>query len=506
MDLHTLFEETGGCADVVAHCEVELQTSEIMTPFRRKIRRNWRTAIAVFAMTLDGLTIAGSFFLAAHFSRPQLALDQIFAANYRLLVLSEFVFLGFFTAMGSYRTLAQSSFARQTFRAGRAYVYSIATLLSVLFLLQNIFYTRHFVVLFFVFFPVAYAIVWSIVRLWMDSVQEKGYGRWNTLAIGADPHLGQLIKRINGHPELGFDIVDTIRSPKEAYGDGMLHVERKQVEQVAREKRVGLIVFSSSDLNGSFDELEGFCRKNRIAMRVVSPESDYLFSKARLHDIAGIPLFTPENRKIQAVKKFIKRAFDLAGATVGLLLLSPLFLVVAVATKLESRGPVFFKQQRALSDRARTFWFYKFRSMHHLADERKDSLIKENETNGALFKIKNDPRLTRVGKFIRKYSIDELPQLINVFRGEMSLVGPRPLPVEDFARIQREDHMGGYFRGRSKAKPGMTGLWQISGRSDLGFKEMVLLDLYYIENQSLLFDIEILAQTIPVVLFGKGAY
>jgi lipopolysaccharide/colanic/teichoic acid biosynthesis glycosyltransferase len=111
-----------------------------------------------------------------------------------------------------------------------------------------------------------------------------------------------------------------------------------------------------------------------------------------------------------------------------------------------------------------------------------------------------------VGKYIRRYSIDELPQLFNVLKGEMSLVGPRPLPIGDFKRIQQKDDVGSYFRGRAKVKPGMTGLWQVSGRSHLGFREMVMLDLYYIENQSLLFDIEIIAQTVPVVIFGKGAY
>jgi lipopolysaccharide/colanic/teichoic acid biosynthesis glycosyltransferase len=120
--------------------------------------------------------------------------------------------------------------------------------------------------------------------------------------------------------------------------------------------------------------------------------------------------------------------------------------------------------------------------------------------------MRDDPRITKVGRFIRRFSIDELPQLFNVFWGNMSLVGPRPLPIADFTRLKEEDSLGGYFRQRATAKPGMTGLWQVSGRSELGFREMVLLDLYYIENQSILFDIEILAQTIPVVLFGKGAY
>ncbi len=128
------------------------------------------------------------------------------------------------------------------------------------------------------------------------------------------------------------------------------------------------------------------------------------------------------------------------------------------------------------------------------------------KADGALFKIKDDPRLTRVGKVIRKFSIDELPQLVNVLKGEMSLVGPRPLPVKDYEKIDANDHVGGYVHLRAKAKPGMTGLWQVSGRSQLGFREMVMLDLYYIENQTILFDLEILAQTVPVVVFGRGAY
>jgi exopolysaccharide biosynthesis polyprenyl glycosylphosphotransferase len=309
-----------------------------------------------------------------------------------------------------------------------------------------------------------------------------------------------------GYPELGYDIVSVLNVPPEPGDDGAMHVRLETVEGIVREKKIGLIVFSSANLNGSFDQLEGFCKRRRIAMRVVSPESDYLFSRARLHDIAGIPLFSPERRRITLIKAAIKRCFDIVGSIIALTILSPVFLFVAVATKLESHGPVFFRQKRSLTDQDEPFEFYKFRSMIHSADEQKESLLHRNESSGALFKIKNDPRLTRVGRFIRKYSIDELPQLINVLKGEMSLVGPRPLPACDFALLQDEDHMGGYYRQRAKAKPGMTGLWQISGRSDLGFREMVLLDLYYIEKQSVLFDVEILAQTLPVVLFGRGAY
>ena len=197
----------------------------------------------------------------------------------------------------------------------------------------------------------------------------------------------------------------------------------------------------------------------------------------------------------------IKRVFDIVGAATAILILSPVFVGTALAILMESGGPIFFKQKRSGTKGGRGFYFYKFRSMIKNADELKESLYNNNETDGALFKMKNDPRRTKVGRFIRRYSIDELPQLFNVLKGDMSLVGPRPLPVKDFDKVKEEPEFWDAIKDREKLKPGITGLWQISGRSHIGFREMVLLDLYYIENQSLLFDLEIMFATVPVVLF-----
>jgi lipopolysaccharide/colanic/teichoic acid biosynthesis glycosyltransferase len=241
-------------------------------------------------------------------------------------------------------------------------------------------------------------------------------------------------------------------------------------------------------------------------MRVISPEADVLFSKAGINDVAGIAIYSPNHHRLENLKSAVKRLFDILGSVFCLLVLFPVFVGVALATKIESNGPVLFRQRRSLADDDEPFVFLKFRSMYHDADQQKESLFQRNESTGALFKLRDDPRVTRVGRLIRRYSIDEIPQLINVLKGDMSLVGPRPLPVGDYRRMQEDDELGGFFRQRVRSKPGMTGLWQISGRSELGFREMVLLDLYYIEHQSLLFDLEILAQTVPVVFFGKGAY
>ena len=457
-------------------------------------------------MLADAVILSVGYFVSAKMEHNDLTLTDILVSHKHLLGFSLLAFIGSFTALGVYRTISNSSFQRHMFNAGKGYLNGGAIILSSLFLAQNFFYSRYFVLLYLAIIPGLYIFAWIVLRLVIGAFQEKGFGRWNTLAIGSERNLQHLINRVGEYPELGYDIVSVLNVPQEAGDDGAMHVRREAVDEIVSSKQIGLIVFSSAYLNGAFDQLEELCRRKRIEMRVVSPESEYLFSKARLHDIAGIPLFTPERRKINFIKHSAKRVFDTVGATVALAFLSPLFILVAVATKLESHGPVFFRQKRSLTDQDKPFEFYKFRSMVHTADEQKESLLHRNESSGALFKLKDDPRLTRVGKVIRKFSIDELPQLFNVIKGDMSLVGPRPLTTCDFAQMGQGDHMGGYFRQRGKAKPGMTGLWQISGRSDLGFREMVLLDLYYIEEQSMLFDIEILAQTLPAVIFGRGAY
>jgi exopolysaccharide biosynthesis polyprenyl glycosylphosphotransferase len=469
-------------------------------------RRNWRTCAALLAMLADVGILTLSFFAAALLQYPTMGLGEIVSSHLKFYLFFVGVFLCLFTSMGIYRTVSYTPLKRHFFAATKAYVYSAAIILSTLFLFGNTFYSRPFLMTLFTLMVAVYWMVWLTLRQVFRVLRKRGYGQWSTLVVGPAANVEKLLDRFEEYPDLGYDPIRRFNTSLRYRNDGKLHVNTADIEHEILRHRSEVLVLTSPDLNGSYDELESVCRKHRVRMRVVSPETDALYSQVRIHDIAGLPLFSPERRRLDAVKRFVKRAFDLVVASVLLVVTSPIFLLVAIATRLESHGPVFFKQKRSLSDRDEPFVFYKFRSMHHEADEKKASLFPLNESNGALFKIKNDPRLTRVGRFIRRYSIDELPQLINVLKGEMSLVGPRPLPVDDFARVTREDDIGGYYRARAKAKPGITGLWQVSGRSHLGFKEMVMLDLYYIENQSLLFDVEILAQTVPVVLFGKGAY
>ncbi len=195
-----------------------------------------------------------------------------------------------------------------------------------------------------------------------------------------------------------------------------------------------------------------------------------------------------------------KRTIDIVGATAGLLLLSPLFFAVGLAIVLEDGWPVLFAQTR-VGQYGRLFKFYKFRSMVRNADKLKDTLVAQNESgDGVIFKMKRDPRITRVGRFIRRFSIDEMPQFLNVLLGDLALVGPRPPVPREVAQYTLEE------RKRLHAKPGLTCLWQIQGRSEIPFKEQVRLDMQYIHSQSLWNDIVILLKTVPAVLLGRGAY
>jgi exopolysaccharide biosynthesis polyprenyl glycosylphosphotransferase len=217
-----------------------------------------------------------------------------------------------------------------------------------------------------------------------------------------------------------------------------------------------------------------------------------------IRPIEGLPLLHVEEPTLSGPALLVKNLMDRVAAAVGLLLLVPVFLAIGLAIRLSDPGPVFFRQPR-VGHEGRTFRVWKFRTMYVDAEDRLASLVDQNETDGMLFKMKEDPRVFPVGRFLRASSLDELPQLINVLWGEMSLVGPRPLPADD------GDFLGD-VRRRLLVRPGMTGLWQVSGRSDLSWDEAVRLDLYYVDNWSLAYDLSILWRTVGVVLARKGAY
>ena len=254
-------------------------------------------------------------------------------------------------------------------------------------------------------------------------------------------------------------------------------------------------------------ELNGV-RLRRLAWALEKTNTDLCLAPALLdvagprtnvRAAAGLPLLYVDHPDLSGLRQVIKGVFDKVAAASALLLLSPLLLAIGLAIRLEDGGPAFFRQVRVGRD-GKPFRLYKFRTMVVEAEQQKAALAEHNEGEGVLFKIRNDPRITRTGSRLRRWSLDELPQLINVLLGQMSLVGPRPALPEEAAKY------GDYVRRRLAVRPGLTGLWQIHGRSDLPWEEAVRLDLRYVENWSLALDLPILWKTWPAVARGSGAY
>jgi len=246
-------------------------------------------------------------------------------------------------------------------------------------------------------------------------------------------------------------------------------------------------------------EIAQLAKQHGIILRLDADIFDLKFARQHTESTAGVPQIVASSNDIDEWQLLMKRAFDFSASLTLLVLLSPLFLIVAILIKLTSHGTVFFSQQRVGLNK-RQFTMYKFRTMVPGADHMQERLAHLNEMTGPVFKIKNDPRITPIGRVLRKTSIDELPQLINVLRGDMSLVGPRAIPVRDYQSFSEDWH-----RRRFSVPPGITCLWQVYGRNSIPFEQWMVLDMQYIDRWSLWLDLKILALTIPAVFRGSGA-
>jgi exopolysaccharide biosynthesis polyprenyl glycosylphosphotransferase len=323
------------------------------------------------------------------------------------------------------------------------------------------------------------------------------------LAVGEADHVRELIDTVQRQPHASFAVVAAC-----VPGAEVGHVAGVQtfsamanIPAMAREAGVDTIAFTASrgmtsrTLRQLSWELEG----TGIGI-VVSPGlTDVAGPRISVRPVAGLPLLHVDEPDLGAARRVLKRGMDLALSCLLAVFLLPVLVAVALAVRLGSPGPVLFRQTRVGAG-GQHFRLYKFRSMYADAESRVSDLMAFNEASGPLFKMRNDPRVTPVGRVLRRYSLDELPQLINVFKGEMSLVGPRP-PLPDEASQYDE-----VMLRRLRVEPGVTGLWQVSGRSHLSWEDSVRLDLYYVENWSPLLDLSILARTVVAVLRPSGAY
>ncbi|MFQ6100187.1 MAG: undecaprenyl-phosphate glucose phosphotransferase [Anaerolineae bacterium] len=332
----------------------------------------------------------------------------------------------------------------------------------------------------------------------------RGIGVARVIIVGAGEVGRTVMRTIVARPELGYQIVGFVDdNPQKGQTNigrfkalgPLRNLSRLIVEEAVDEVIITLPWMYHRKIMSIVRE----CERRQVSASIVPDLFQMSLSHVDVDDLGGVPLVGVREVGFGRGALLVKRGVDIVGAVMGLTMGAPLLALIALTIRLDSPGPIVFRQTRVGAG-GKPFEMYKFRSMHERAEEKLEQLRNLNEAEGPIFKMRDDPRLTRLGRFLRRTSLDELPQLWNVLRGEMSLVGPRPpLPAEVSRYME-------WHKRRLEVRPGMTGLQQVRGRSMLSFDEMVLLDVYYIENWSLWLDFKILLRTIPAVLSGGGAY
>ncbi len=364
--------------------------------------------------------------------------------------------------------------------------------------------SRAFVFAIFALSGLALSIEKIVLMLTFRFIRREGFNTRNILIVGTGKRAQHFIGLLDGHDEWGLKIVGvvddgTLTKGESVYGHKVIGAITDMPE-IIHDNVIDEVVFvvPRSWLYKIEDAMR-LCETEGLKINVAVDYFELKFSRARQTDLHGFPLLSFESAPDKLWHLLFKRFFDIVVSGIALILLAPFFLVIAAIVKAGSEGPVFFTQER-IGLNGRRFKLYKFRTMIKNAEEKLDELKEHNEMSGPVFKLGNDPRITGFGRILRKTSIDELPQLWNVFKGDMSLVGPRPPLLSEVIRYDN------WHRRRLSMRPGITCLWQIKGRNRItDFDEWARLDLEYIDNWSVVLDFKILLRTIPVVLFGVGA-
>ncbi|CAG0936615.1 undecaprenyl-phosphate galactose phosphotransferase [Thermoflexales bacterium] len=392
----------------------------------------------------------------------------------------------------------------QMSRILRSTMIAMLILMSITFIYQPFFYSR----LIYLYATIAIVLLLAAGRfLWgviLGQLRRRGLGVSRVLIVGAGDVGRTVIRTVMAQPEFGYRVValvdDHVDRSALAIGPVPAIEGTQRLPQIIVEKSIDEVIVALpwSDHQRILDIFR-LCEQLGVRARTVPDLFQLSLNRVDVEDLGGVPVIGLKAASIRGANLIVKRAMDVGLGSAMLLIASPLMILFAVAIKMDSPGPVIFRQKR-VGVRGQEFVVFKFRSMREGADEEKRQLLEFNEMNGPLFKMREDPRTTRVGRFLRRSSLDELPQLFNVLRGEMSMVGPRPHTSAEVAQYQN------WQRQVLEAPPGLTGLAQVSGRSQLSFDEQCLLDIYYIENWSPALDLKILLRTVPKMLSGEGAY
>ncbi|MCP4216686.1 MAG: sugar transferase [bacterium] len=475
------------------------------------VKRNWGLIYAVISLftdvTLVNLSLLVSIWLRfgnldsfEYYTRPLLFINGMFVL----------VSLG----LGVYRSRYNLSRENLRYYYKRLVTYIAVLTMAFLYVIHGQEYSRAVIFTTFFIIYVFFEFAHSLLRRLQNYLTRRKIIGFNTIIIGTNEWTFKFSQRISHvfggfFHVLGYVKSTRVKAPfiyKEL--EPFLLGDESQLETLLDQRRPDVVFIVSESMEiGEYESIYKICKSRNVKLKMVSPRVSDIFHNSKIRDVYGVSLVLETWRiHFHKFNSRITRVFDLGFVLLVSPVLLPVGVLIAILVKLTSPGPVFFKQKRSLYKGGAEFYFYKFRSMYKNAEELKETLMDQNESDGALFKIKKDPRVTFLGRIIRKFSLDELPQFINVLKGEMSIVGPRPLPVKDFEKIKDAGMSIEWHSQRGNVKPGITGLWQISGRSNLSFDEMLFLDLYYIEHQSVFFDMEILFETLPTVFFGKGAY
>jgi exopolysaccharide biosynthesis polyprenyl glycosylphosphotransferase len=378
---------------------------------------------------------------------------------------------------------------------------TLLILLSYFLKITNV--SRLFVLLF-GFINIALLVLLRIIlKEFLHNLRSKGYNFRRILIVGTGKRARSVAKKLHAHPEWGMVVYGFLSQTPEEVGEqidaaGVLG-SLENLQEVISTNPIDEVHIALPLLNlDTITSLLEICEEQGIRTRVMMDLYSPTISQVHLEDFRGTPMLTFTASPMETWEMVVKETIDRVGAFVMILLLFPLFLFLSLCIKATSKGPVFFVQER-VGLHKRRFFIYKFRTMVHNAEELRESLQDKNELSGPVFKIKDDPRCTFAGRLLRKTSLDELPQLINVLKGEMSFVGPRPPLPSEITQYE-----SWHYR-RLSMKPGISGLWQVSGRNTVDFEKWMKLDLQYIDNWSLKLDFIIILRTLPAVLLGRGA-
>ena len=433
---------------------------------------------------------------------PENGIDP--ADHYGLLPIILVTFVVCRNLMGRKLKLGPASMSSQIFSLFREMAVTVGVLLILVFLLKMTFVSR-LVVGWFAVTSIVLLVGSRLLIYWWYFVHERNAVEQalNVLIIGSGRRAHVLARRLQESFEWNVNVVGYLdpegKSMGRRSGDKILgHVN--EIKSVLRDHVIEEVIIAvPRSMLGDVQMIVDSCEEEGVRLLFMADLYEVKAQKVHLAMVGDIPLLGFEFVSRNQNALIAKRIFDIVVTLASMPLILPILLITALAIRLDSKGPILFVQDR-VGLHKKLFPMYKFRSMVVDAEERMKEIEHLNEAEGANFKIKDDPRITRVGRFIRKMSIDELPQLINVLKGDMSLVGPRPMSLRDVSNFDK-----GIQRKRFSVRPGITGLWQVSGRSNLTFDQWIELDLEYIDHWSFGLDIRILLRTIPVVLMSRGA-